>query len=144
MQTHKCATRTKHWKGPQGCRATVPRDQADDTTFCVSDHQKDYWQEPYFCSVRCEIKHSDTADILRRVVTAYVDNTTASDVKLISDFQRDDADLTLISIFSKAKYTDVVDDPLFNAHNNSFTKGSNGKNFSTPTTDLLVLGCTEQ
>ncbi|KAK7184516.1 hypothetical protein DPSP01_013940 [Paraphaeosphaeria sporulosa] len=124
-------TSVRFWEfgqGPQGCRATIPNNQTADTTFCVSQYQKDYWQEPYTVLA----------------VTAYVDNTTASDFKPISDFQRDDADVTLISIFSKAKYTDVVDDPLFNAHNNSFTKGSNGKNFSTPTTDLSVLGCTEQ
>jgi hypothetical protein len=50
----------------------------------------------------------------------------------------------LISIFNKAKYTAVVDDPLFNAHNNSWDVGSNAKNFSTPTNDISVLGCTEQ
>lgn len=81
---------------------------------------------------------------MRSAVTAYVDNQTASDFVPIADFHRDDADVTLISIFSKAKYTDVVDDPLYNAHNNSWKIGTNSKNFSTPTTDLSVLGCTEQ
>ncbi|KAF1976479.1 hypothetical protein BU23DRAFT_455728 [Bimuria novae-zelandiae CBS 107.79] len=127
----KTNTSVRFWefgKGPYGCRATSLENQTDDTTFCISQYQKDYWQ--------------DTYTVL--AVTAYVVNKTASDFTPVPDFQRDDADVTLISIFSKAKYTDVVNDPLFHAHNNSFTTGTNGKNFSTPTTDLSVLGCTEQ
>ncbi|KAL1607977.1 hypothetical protein SLS60_002916 [Paraconiothyrium brasiliense] len=127
----KSNTSVRFWEfgnGTTGCRATTPLNQTEKTTFCVSQYQKDYWQDPYTVLA----------------VTAYVDNTTASDFTPISDFERDDADVTLMSIFSKAKYTNVVEDPLFNAHNNSWTIGSNAKNFSTPTTDLAVLGCTEQ
>lgn len=46
----KTNTSVRFWefgKGPQGCRATILQNQTDDTTFCVSQYQKDYWQEPY-------------------------------------------------------------------------------------------------
>jgi hypothetical protein len=50
------------------------------------------------------------------------------------------ADVTLISIFNKARYIGQTDDLLFNAQNQSSGKGE----FATATYDLAVLGCTEQ
>jgi hypothetical protein len=76
-----------------------------------------------------------------RVQTSYYDNDTASDFIPISDFQVDNADVTLIAIFNKARYSEIVEDELFSAHNES---SSWGPGFFTATDDLSVLGCTEQ
>lgn len=47
----KTTTSVRFWEfgtgGASGCRATIPQNQTDKTTFCVSQYQKDYWQDPY-------------------------------------------------------------------------------------------------
>lgn len=67
----------------------------------------------------------------------------ASDFTPIPDFYRDDADVTLVSIFNQARYTGPVTDPLFNATISHQREGSTVEYF-TATNDLSVLGCTEQ
>lgn len=63
-----------------------------------------------------------------------------SDFKPIADFTVPNADVTLISILNKANYIGQTDDLLFNAKNASKKSSA----FATATTDLGVLGCTEQ
>ena len=46
----KTNTSVRFWEfgyGPIGCRATSPKYQTKNTTFCISQYQKDYWQDPY-------------------------------------------------------------------------------------------------
>ncbi|KEF51723.1 uncharacterized protein A1O9_12358 [Exophiala aquamarina CBS 119918] len=108
-----------------GCDATFKNSTTNLTTFCVSEFMKTYVQEPYTI----------------RVQTSYYDNETASDFIPIPDLQVANADVTLIAIFNKARYSEMVDDELFSAHNES---SSWGPGFFTATDDLSVLGCTEQ
>lgn len=78
--------------------------------------------------------------IVGRVQTSYYGNENASDFVPISDFQVPNADVTLIAIFNKARYSEKVEDTLFSAQNES----SWGPGFFTATDELSVLGCTEQ
>lgn len=46
----KTNTSVKFWefgKGDTGCRATGPKNHTTSTTFCISQYQKDYWQDAY-------------------------------------------------------------------------------------------------
>jgi hypothetical protein len=46
----KTNTSVRFWefgKSLAGCRATIPQNQTENTTFCVSQYQRDYWQTPY-------------------------------------------------------------------------------------------------
>ncbi|ORY10051.1 hypothetical protein BCR34DRAFT_486313 [Clohesyomyces aquaticus] len=96
------------------------------TTFCVTQYQKDNFLDAY--------------NLLAN--TAYYKNESdlASDFKPIPDFQVPDADVTLIQLFRKARYTGKVDDPLFNAS----VPDPDFKQYFLPSSDLAVLGCTEQ
>ncbi|PVH92363.1 hypothetical protein DM02DRAFT_663022 [Periconia macrospinosa] len=107
------------------CDATFQRFITNQTTFCVSQYMRDYLEKAYRI----------------RASTVYQDNANASDFAPVPDFQVPDADVTLISIFNKARYIGAVNDSLFNAQN--ITKLRDNE-FATVTEDLSVLGCTEQ
>ncbi|KAF2010293.1 hypothetical protein BU24DRAFT_356210 [Aaosphaeria arxii CBS 175.79] len=109
--------------GTKGCEGT--NKTTDLTTFCVTQYQKDNFQVPYTV----------------RGATAYHNNNSASDFEPIAAFRVPDADTTLLSIMSTAKYTGNVTDPLFNALNRSVVSQ---QVFFESTHDLNVLGCTEQ
>ena len=68
----------------------------NDTTFCVSKFMKTYFQQAY--TIRASTKYQDNADV--------------SDFFPVPDFQVPNADVTLISIFTQAKYIDAVNDTV--------------------------------
>ncbi|KAF2470853.1 uncharacterized protein BDR25DRAFT_224685 [Lindgomyces ingoldianus] len=113
-------------KSIRGCEGVLENDTTPTTTFCVTQYQKDNFLDAYTLLAN----------------TAYYNNKsiTASDFEPIPDFQVPDADVTLIQLFRKVRYTDRVEDPLFNATNLS----SSFKQYFVPSNDLAVLGCTEQ
>ncbi|CAI6232924.1 unnamed protein product [Periconia digitata] len=107
------------------CDATYLGFVTNETTFCVSKFMKTYFQQAYTI----------------RASTVYQDNADVSDFFPIPDFQVPNADVTLISIFTQAKYIDTVNDTLFSAQN---TEQRGDVKFALPSNDLSVLGCTEQ
>ncbi|KAH8731499.1 hypothetical protein GQ44DRAFT_604872 [Phaeosphaeriaceae sp. PMI808] len=111
-------------KGDSGCEATSQQETTNLTTFCISQWMKDYLPQAYHVIA----------------TTAYTERPNASDFNPISDFHLTDADVTLLSIFNKARYNGKVDDALFNAQ----VPIDGGEQWFSPTTDLDILGCTEQ
>ena len=118
-------TRAKFYnfgKGWNGCE--VDNSTTDTTTFCVTEYQKQNYLDAYSVAAN----------------TAYFRNETASDLAPIGDFNVTEADVTLISVFSRAEYTGNSTDPIFNAMNVTLKSSQ----LYTITKDLSFLGCTEQ
>ncbi|KAF2639640.1 hypothetical protein P280DRAFT_470267 [Massarina eburnea CBS 473.64] len=109
----------------RNCEATAANHTTNRTTFCVSKYMKENINRAYTL----------------RASTAYYKNPNPniSDFTPIPEFAVPQADVTLLSIFSKAEYTSSVTDPLFNAQNASASPP-----FFVASDDLSILGCTEQ
>ncbi|KAF2870699.1 hypothetical protein BDV95DRAFT_496063 [Massariosphaeria phaeospora] len=115
-------------KSSEGCDAAKKANQTADTTFCVSDYQKETYRRAY--TVRSN--------------TVYQNNQEVSDFVPVPDFQVANADVTLMSIFNKAVYAGNNSDALFKAETPVPNRPEGFPARFTASNDLAVLGCTEQ